>query len=44
MEKKIQSIMNSNLKKNYREAYTDLSKDLVAKIYAEDIARFDHKF
>lgn len=42
--KPFKSIMNSNLKKNYREAYTDLSKDLVAKIYAEDIARFDHKF
>ena len=37
-------IMNSDLKENYREAYTDLSKELIAKIYAEDIARFDQEF
>ena len=37
-------IMNSDLKENYRDAYTDLSKELIAKIYAEDIARFDQEF
>tara|TARA_Y200000002_G_C22498659_1_gene586180 strand:+ start:123 stop:794 length:672 start_codon:yes stop_codon:yes gene_type:complete len=37
-------IMSSDLKKNYREAYDNLSKDLVSKMFSEDIARFDHEF
>jgi len=37
-------IMRSDLNKNYREAYDDISRVLVSKMFAEDIARFDHEF
>ena len=36
--------MRSDLEKNYREAYNDLSRVLVSKMFAEDIARFNHEF
>ena len=37
-------IMQSDLNKNYREVYDDTSRVLVSKMFAEDIARFDHEF
>ena len=39
-----EKLMASNLKNDYRNVYTDFEADLVAKMYAEDIAKFDFRF
>ena len=39
-----EKLMSSDFNENYKNVYKDFEVALVAKMYAEDIARFNYKF